>query len=195
MFKRKKTGSIICPSCGKLIGINDKECYYCGRRNPGMWGLTPILQRLGQDMGFVPLVTWGCILLYIATLVIDPRGIRMSGMSLLAPSHWSVFVFGASGAGPFFGYGRWWTVLSAAWLHGGVFHILFNLLWVRQLAPAVSELYGSSRMIIIYTAASIAGFLLSSCAGLFFGNMPIFFLRGATLTLGASAPIFGLHGA
>jgi rhomboid protease GluP len=119
----------------------------------------------------------------------------MRGWEMLSPSNRALFIMGASGAAPVFGYGRWWTVLSAAWLHGGLLHIAFNLLWVRQLAPAVSELYGPSRSVILYTFASITGFLLSSLAGLLLWNSPIPFLRGAMLTIGASAPIFGLLGA
>jgi rhomboid protease GluP len=195
MFKIKKTGSVLCPSCGRLVGVQDEQCFYCGRRNPGMWGLAPLIRSLGQDLGFTSLVTWGCVALYLATLLADPSGVKTSGISILEPSSRSVFMFGASGAVPVFVYGRWWTILSAAWLHGNVLHILFNMLWVRQLAPAASELYGSARTVIIYTVSSITGFLLSSCAGLLFGTMPIFFLRGAALTLGASAPIFGLLGA
>jgi rhomboid protease GluP len=194
MFKRRKTGSVLCPSCGQLVGIHDRECLNCGRRNPGMWGLAPILRRLGQDMGFTSIVTWGCVAIYVATLLADPRGIRMGGIfSLLGPSTKSLFLFGASGAIPIFGYDRWWTVLSAAWLHGSVIHILFNMLWVRQLAPVVSELYGSARTVIIYTIASAAGFSLSSLAGFVTGPIP--YIGGAQLTLGASASIFGLLGA
>lgn len=194
MFKRQRSGSVLCPSCGKLVGVHDSECLNCGRRNPGMWGMAPIFRRLGKDLGFTSIVTWGCVALYVATLIADPRGIGMGGMlSILEPSNRSVYLFGASGAIPIFGYGRWWTVLSAAWLHGNVIHILFNMLWIRQLAPAASELYGSSRTVIIYTASSVVGFLLSSLAGFIFGPIPI--LGGAQLTLGASASIFGLLGA
>jgi rhomboid protease GluP len=81
-------------------------------------------------------------------------------------------------------------VLSAGWLHGGALHILFNMMWVRQLGPAVADIYGAGRMVIIYTVACGTGFLLSSCLGLF--AIPLF---GAPLTIGASAPIFGLLGA
>ena len=81
-------------------------------------------------------------------------------MSFMAPASPALFLFGASGALPVFGLGRWWTVLSAGWLHGGVLHILFNMMWVRQLAPATAELYGPGRMVIIYTAGSIGGFAL-----------------------------------
>jgi rhomboid protease GluP len=160
-----------------------------------MWGFAGVLRKFGNDLGFVPLITWGCVALYIATLLVNPRGIGMSGMSILAPSTGSLFMFGASGAIPVFGFGRWWTVLSAAWLHGNLLHIVFNLLWVRQLAPATAELYGVSRTVIVYTVSSIVGFLLSSWAGLVFAASPIFFLRGASFTIGASAPIFGLLGA
>jgi rhomboid protease GluP len=191
----KKTGSVVCPSCGKLVGVQDQECWNCGRRNPGIWGFAPLLRKLGYDLGFTSIVTWGCAALYVITLLYDPRGIGMSGLDILSPSNQSVFIFGASGAIPIFGYGRWWTVLSAAWLHGSFLHILFNMLWIRQLAPATAELYGASRSIVIYTISSIAGFLLSSLAGFIFAGSSLSFLRGAGLTLGASAPIFGLLGA
>jgi rhomboid protease GluP len=159
-----------------------------------MWGFASVLRRMG-DIGFSSIVIWGCAALYLATLLWDPRSIGMNGLSILAPGGRSLLIFGASGAYPVFVLGRWWTVLSAAWLHGNLLHIVFNLLWVRQLAPAVAQLFGSSRTIIIYTISSITGFLLSSWAGLVFGASPIPFLRGAAVTLGASAPIFGLLGA
>ncbi len=148
---------------------------------------------MGNDLGFMSIVLWGCGALYVATLLVDPGGIRMSGMSILAPSTRALFFFGASGAVPVFAYGRWWTVLSAAWLHANILHIAFNLMWVRQLAPDVLELYGGGRLVVIYTVSSITGFLLSSWAGTFIGLPSM--LRGAAFTLGASAPIFGLLGA
>jgi rhomboid protease GluP len=66
-------------------------------------------------------------------------------------------------------------------------------MWVRQLGPAVADLYGGARMVIIYTIAGAAGFLLSSLAGAYMPPLPL--LRGAQFTVGASAAIFGLLGA
>ena len=196
MFRRQKTGSVLCTSCGKLVGVRDPVCWNCGRRNPGLWGFGPILRGLGRDLGFTSIVITACIILYAASLALDPRGVASGGLfNLFSPSMRSLFMLGASGAAPVFGFGRWWTVLSASWLHGSLLHILFNMLWVRQLAPDVVELYGAPRAVIIYTAAGIGGFTLSSCAGLLLGGMPIPFLRGAQLTIGASASIFGLLGA
>lgn len=160
-----------------------------------MWGFAPVLRKLGNDLGFTSIILWGCAALYLSTLLVDVKGIGNSGISILAPNIRSLFLFGASGAVPVFGYGRWWTVLSAGWLHANLLHIGFNMMWVRQLAPAAAELYGVPRMAIIYTISGICGFLLSSSAGLVFSATPLFFLRGAQFTLGASAPIFGLLGA
>jgi membrane associated rhomboid family serine protease len=195
MFKRQAGGSVLCPSCGKLVGVRDEVCYECGRRNPGMWGFAALVRGLGRDLGFVPIVMWGCGALYVCCLVVDRDNIRTSGLlSFLSPSIASLFLFGASGAVPVFGYGRWWTVLSAAWLHGGLIHITFNMLWVRDLAPATAAVYGPARTVLIYTAASVTGFLASSLAGAYLPFLPGF-LRGAGFTVGASASIFGLFGA
>ena len=56
VFQRQKTGSVVCASCGSLVGVNDETCYTCGRRNPGLWGFSPMLRRFGNDLGFVTLV-------------------------------------------------------------------------------------------------------------------------------------------
>jgi membrane associated rhomboid family serine protease len=194
---RQKTGSVVCASCGSLVGVRDEKCYSCGRRNPGLWGFGPVLRRFGNDLGFISLVIYGSAVLYTATLVVSlALGENIMGgslFSLLGPGSRSLFLFGASGAIPVFVYDRWWTILSAGWLHGGALHIIFNIMWVRNLGPAVGDLYGAARMIIIYTIGGACGFLLSSFAGAYIPPIP--FLRGAQLTIGASAPIFGLLGA
>ncbi len=202
MFQRQTQGSVLCPSCGNLVGVNDPQCFHCGRRNPGMFGFAAAIRALGRDFGFVKLVIGGSIALYIATLLIDFEGIQSGGLfNFLSPSTQALFLFGASGQIPVFELGRWWTLLSAGWLHGGILHILFNMSVVRTFAPATAELYGPGRMIIIYTISSITGFLFSSVVYEFLPWIPmgrllgILGLGGAHLTLGASAPIFGLLGA
>lgn len=195
MLNRQTSGSVVCPSCGRLVGVQQEKCPHCGRGNPGLWGYTRFFQSLGDDFGFVRLIIGACIVLYVLTLLVNPSGIGMGSLfSMLSPSMEGLFLFGASGAVPVFAYDRWWTVLSASWLHGGLIHILFNMLWVRQLAPATSRIFGAGRMVIIYLVAGAAGFVLSSFAGAYLGFLPSF-LRGAKFTIGASAAIFGLLGA
>src|SRR5262249_51594371 len=138
MFGRQTSGSVVCASCGYLVGVNDDRCYHCGRRNPGLWGFAPAVRRLGHDMGFVTFVTAACIVIYGLTLLFSSRNnIGMSGLDLLSPSSLALVQFGMSGASPVFQMGRWWTVLSAGWLHGSLLHIAFNLYAIRQFAPAV----------------------------------------------------------
>ncbi len=192
MFQRQTTGSVVCPSCGRLVGVNDAKCFTCGRSNPGLWGFAPLLQKVGLDFGFTQIVFSGCVAMFAVSLLSDWQNIGGGGLLFLSPSTRSLFLFGASGAFPVFGVGRWWTVLSAAWLHGGLLHIFFNLYWMRQIMPLVNEFYGAGRLIIIYTVSSATGFAATSFMGLVGLPGP---LGGATLSVGASAPLFGLFGA
>lgn len=187
---RKREGSLLCPSCGQLVGVNDDRCLSCGRLRPGMWGFAHLLRTDSPDMGFTLLVFWACGALYLACLAAQPDAI--SGM--LSPGSRALARFGASGAWPVFGLGRWWTVLSAGWLHAGVLHIAFNMMAVRDLVPLTAHLYGPARTVIIYTTASVVGFVASSSAFVFLPFLPDA-LRGGYLTLGASAAVFGLIGA
>jgi len=186
VFKRKREGSVICTSCGVLVGVNDPTCYNCGRRNPGLWGFAPALRALGDDLGFINIVTGGTVIMFVLSLVMSRQGTSIG----LSPSVPALMVLGASGSIPVFTYGWWWTVLTAGWLHGGLLHIFFNVLAIRQLGPGVANIYGAGRMVLIYTVAGVCGFTLSSVMGL----LPIPFF-GAPITVGASASIFGFLGA
>jgi rhomboid protease GluP len=194
---RQKTGSVVCASCGSLVGVNDDKCYVCGRRNPGLWGFGPVLRRFSNEFGFTGVIIYGCVGLYALSLLLTVLSgeslMRGSTFSILGPGQFAYEALGAAGAIPIFVEGHWWTVLSAGWLHAGALHILFNMMWVRQLGPEVAEMFGEARMIIIYTIASIAGFLLTSFLGAYLPIIPFF--GGAGYTVGASAPIFGLLGA
>jgi rhomboid protease GluP len=197
MLGRQTSGSAVCPSCGKLVGVKDENCWNCGRSRPGLWGFGRYLRRLGDDVGTTQIVIWGCGLLYVVSLVLDLSGVRFGGMfGFLAPSGASLVALGASGALPVLREGAWWTLLSAGWLHGGLLHILFNMLWVRQLGPAATVIYGPGRMLLIYLLSSVVGFAASAFGGVFFSFLS--FLMGGhpnSISVGASAAVFGLLGA
>jgi rhomboid protease GluP len=199
MLKRQTSGSCICVFCNQIISVDKSICPHCERKNPSLWGYSRSLRRLGSDLGFIQIVTWGCISLYLITLLIDYRNITIAntgtgiGFDLLSPSIFSLVIFGASGAYPVFGLGRWWTFLSAGWLHGSLLHIAFNLLWIRSLASEVAQAFGVGRLVIIYTFAIFMGCVLSSVTGYLFPGLPG--LQGAQITIGASGGLFGLLGA
>jgi rhomboid protease GluP len=194
LFNRKTEGSVVCPSCGSLVGVRDDKCYSCGRANPGLWGFAPAIRALGRDMGFVPFVIGTSVILYGLGLFASGGNIGGgSALTMLSPSTGALIWFGGSGAYPIFTLGNWWTLLSAGWLHAGVLHILFNMMWVRNLGPSAVEIIGPGRTMILYVVSGVSGFLLSSLMGAFGPQIP--FLSGANLTVGASASVFGLIGA
>ena len=194
MFQRRTTGSVVCPSCGSLVGVRDDKCYTCGRSNPGLWGFGPALRQIGVNFGFAQVVVGTCVTLWVITLLMSGSAIRVGSIfSALSPSQPVLFLFGASGAFPVFGIGRWWTVLSAGWLHAGLIHILMNMYWVWQMGPVMVDMLGPSRTVIIYTVGGVTGFALSSFAGAYLPALP--FLQGAGFTVGASASVFALIGA
>jgi rhomboid protease GluP len=190
---RKTSGSVVCPSCGSLVGVNDAKCYTCGRANPGLWGFAPLLRQLGNDMGFGSLVVGVCGLWYVLGLLTTPGGLAGGGLNFLSPAASPITAFAASGQEPVFIYGFWWTLLTASWVHGGLLHIIFNMMAVRNLMPSTVDLIGPGRTITIYILAGAAGFLLTSVVRMYFPFIP--FLSGASSTVGASASICGLLGA
>ena len=195
-MKRQTSGSVVCPSCGRLVGVNDDKCLECGRPRPGLWGFAGIFRNLGDDLGFTKLLLGTCGILYVLMLVTDPGAIGGGGLfNFLAPSGISALRFGSTGTYPVLELGRWWTVLSAAWLHGSILHIGFNMMWAYQLVPPVARLYGPGRAIIIYVGSGAIGFLTTTFAGFVPILSRVPFLQPAGLTLGASGAILGLLGA
>jgi rhomboid protease GluP len=122
--------------------------------------------------------------MFVLSLVLDPRmtGMAFNPLLLLSPADSSLFVLGATGTIPIDSYHRWWTLVSASYLHGGLLHIFFNMAAFRQLSAVVVREYGTRRMFAIYTLSGVAGFLVS-------------YLAGVALTIGASAGVCGLVGA
>jgi rhomboid protease GluP len=180
---RQRSGSSLCYACGKLNRVDASVCFYCGRRNPGLWGFGPAIGRLLGGLDFAALVTVIAVAAYVASLALDPRAAfaPRGVFDLLAPGGHALNALGMAGSFPWRA-GHWWTVLTAIYLHGSLLHILFNLLWIRQLLPDVEEVYGQARTIVIFTLSGAAGFLLSDAAG-------------NPFTLGASGAIFGVLGA
>jgi rhomboid protease GluP len=119
--------------------------------------------------------------LYFAISLIVGAGTGGLG-SFLSPGQASLMLLGATGTYPIDQFGRWWTLISANYLHGGILHIIFNLMALKQIAPWASTEYGASRMFSIYTLGGIIGYVVS-------------YLAGVPFTIGASAAVCSLIGA
>ena len=177
---RQTEGSLVCARCGKLIGINESECPYCGAWRPGLYGFAPALQRLvGNRLDLVSVILVACITLYAASLLLQPEAIFSGGlMSFGSPGRRALYQLGMT-SGIVFRDGWWWTLLTANYLHGSLLHIFFNMMWVRNLAPAATEVYGPARTFVLFNISGAAGFYLSN-------------VMTGYETIGASAGIFGL---
>ncbi len=188
---QNKTHAILCPSCGKLVSRNSEECYSCGYKKPGRVYANPaFLKFFTGQISYVQGILTVCIALYIIAMILNPAALlnfnRGGLFNILAPDFGVLIKLGMTGHLSYTSGAvvklPLWTNITAIYLHGSLLHILFNMLWLRQLGPAVEQLYGSSRFFLIFTIAGIAGFLLSSL----FSSIP---------TLGASGSVFGLLGA
>lgn len=92
-------------------------------------------------------------------------------------------VAGAPGA---FGVadGEHYRLLTAAFLHAGVFHVLMNMFALAQLGPVLEAALGRLRFTVLYVLSALGGSVLS-----YLLSQPF------QLGVGASGAIFGLFGA
>jgi rhomboid protease GluP len=82
------------------------------------------------------------------------------------------------------GEGRYETLVTACFLHGGIAHIALNMVALWQAGPLVERGVGSARMAPMYLVAGAFGNLLSVLYGWFGGT--------AVMTVGASGAISGV---
>ena len=176
---------MLCPRCRRLIDHGEARCPHCGLPLPGSLApLGGVLHRLHAPQDFVRGLIWVNAVLFVLSILFSAGGPRLSidPLTFLAPDTRNLVRLGASGTLPIDQMGRWWTLISASYLHGGLLHILFNMSALRQLALLIIREFGTYRMFTIYTLAGIAGFFTS-------------YLAGVPLTVGASAGLCGLVGA
>ncbi len=78
--------------------------------------------------------------------------------------------------------GQWWRLLTAMFLHAGIWHLFFNVYALFQLGPETERLFNRERFLVIY-------FL----SGLYAGLASYAFTLAPSV--GASGAVFGLVGA
>jgi rhomboid protease GluP len=177
--------SILCPVCRRLISLDEAICPHCGLKSPGLKARRDerFRQLIGHEYVVRNLIIAN-VAMFLISLLMSPlsSGLSFHPFHALSPSNQSLFLLGATGAIPIHRFHRWWTLLSANYLHGGLLHILFNMLALYQLGPLIIHEYGVSRMFILYSVGGVAGFWVS-------------YMAGVPLTIGASAALCGLIGA
>lgn len=123
------------------------------------------------------------IVLFLTALMIAPQAVNLSlsPTVFLSPATSVLYKLGASGTLPVFSEDRWWTLITANYLHGSLLHLAFNISALRSVGKTTIPIYGPSRFFLIYALGGIASMAVSSLAGI-------------PLTLGASGAICALIG-
>ena len=103
-----------------------------------------------------------------------------SGIESFAPP--DLLAWGAN-FGPAVAAGQWWRLLSSAFLHGSILHIINNMVLLGLLGGLLEKPMGTARLAVLYLLAGVGG----SVASLLW--------HPATVSIGASGAIFGLMGA
>jgi len=185
MSKTNNKNSLLCPGCRKLISRSAAVCPFCDLNNPASRFKNNIfISGITDAHQLITAIIAVNVAMFVLSILIDPRvgSLNFSPFNFLSPSNQSLLVLGSTGTIPVFQLHRWWSLLAANYLHGGLLHIVFNMLAIRQLAPLVISEFGINRTIAIYTIGGIGGFLISTLAGVRF-------------TIGASAALCSLIGA
>jgi len=180
-----KRHSLLCPNCKKLISVSEKRCPYCDTAHPAAWWKNNIWTRGFNNPDVLIKVIIGVnVGIYVLSLLLNPKGLgsAMNPLTFLSPSGQILELLGATGKIPMDAYHRYWTLVSANYLHGSILHIFFNMAAFRQLGLLVAREYGAYRMFVIYSLGGVIGFLVS-------------YLASVAWTVGASASVCSLAGA
>jgi membrane associated rhomboid family serine protease len=130
--------------------------------------------RVSSDTSRVSLtIVAANVLVFVVGLALGERELQARfGMIAGAPG-----VFGVAD-------GQYYRLLTAAFLHAGVFHILMNMFALAQLGPVLEAALGRVRFTVLYVLSALGGSVLS-----YLLSDPF------ALGVGASGAIFGLFGA
>lgn len=170
-----------CRGCGGPVTGDAPLCPACRTAPPASPRKTE--SGFSRSTSLITGIIWINALFFVIALALYPfRWDLSSPLNALSPSPRALFLLGATGTAPFLKVHRFWSLITAGYLHGSLLHILFNMIAVYHLGRISLMIFGTPKTFLIYTVSSIAGFGASLAA-----NVP--------LTIGASASVCGLIGA
>ncbi|SRR5579871_359994 len=175
----------ICPACRALVGSNETRCPFCNEF------ISP-LDRIGVrrvTSGFLPdfttthaLVAINFLLFGICLVAMMQSGNPIE--ALLGGFPGGLLVRMGANYGPaILFYHQYWRLLTGAFLHANLMHLLFNMWVLADVGQSVEEMYGSTRFITLYVWTALCGSLASYFWRYPYNNM-----------VGASGAVFGLFG-
>lgn len=175
----------MCPHCRAFIDPKARVCPYC-ENEVGKPSWTR--QETGSALrGLIPQTHFTTVIilalnfgLFVASLLLS---MKLGSESMMSIPVEVLVVFGAKYGPPMVRQEQWWRLVTAGFLHGGVFHILMNSWVLLDLGSHAEAIFGTPRYLVIYLVTSVFGFT----ASLFWSPM--------VPSIGASAAACGLIGA
>jgi membrane associated rhomboid family serine protease len=158
------------------VGIRCPDHANVGAGKPSPARTLQTMQRKGRALvAPATMVLIGInVLVYVVTAA-QGGGINLPGGQLFG--QWAL-------QGAAVSDGDWWRLVGAMFLHGSVFHLLFNMLALYWLGTIIEQALGTPRFLLVYFVSGLAG----SAGALWFSS-------AFAVTVGASGAIFGLIGA
>jgi membrane associated rhomboid family serine protease len=176
----------MCPHCGGLNSVDEKTCVRCGKNLPGAISGAARGMVSGVSAGGLPMTKLFiglCVAVFAFCVAMDQRlpfgltlGDSFRGSTLL---RFGTLPSRLASHEP-------WRLLSAVFVHFGLFHAGMNLLALRSLGRNIEPHFGSARFAILFVVAGVGGFWVSEQWYTWRGT--------AANTAGASGAIFGLMG-
>ena len=170
----------VCPHCGALVDRADAACLRCGTA-VGSWRGQALLRALGLVLpAWCPVTA----LLLAANIIWFALTVLCFGLrGLIEPDSAALVKMGAL-VPWYFWQGAYWQLITYGYEHGGLLHIIFNMVTLSQVGPFLERQFGGRRFFTVYTLALIGG-----------GVADVFYPRtGGALIVGASGALFGLIG-
>ncbi len=178
---------IVCANCGQLIPSHAPTCEYCGTASP-------LAQQIGEQRFLNDLFTRSApitpiligINFAIYLLMSFAAGGDVSQALFSGADRFTLLAFGAQN-NELLQSGQWFRLITPAFIHIGLIHLLLNSYVFWSVGPMVEKLYGSARFLGIYLLTAAGG-----CLASFINHSMKHDLVGASA--GASGAIFGLFG-
>ena len=180
----------MCPNCRALIDRGAGVCPLCGvpTKAPRSRASTAPGRVLG---GLIPVPSTATSVIVAVTIAVygitwfmtqNAASAELSASPSMGGIRGDVLVRMGAKYGPLIYAGQWWRLVTAIFLHAGLFHIGMNLWCLFDLGPAVESLFSTTKFVVLYLVTGVIGFILSLWWSPF------------GVSIGASGAILGLIG-
>src|SRR5579872_1844151 len=177
-----------CIRCGRQLpplSFGRKICQWCVQHEAAQRGEAvdeprqrvmpaPWVRRGESSISLTQILFGANVAVFLAMALASGNILEISGQ---------VSVHYGANFGPYTLSGEWWRLATYMFLHGGIWHIVFNMWCLWDLGALCESLYGRWTYATIYLTTGIAAGLASV------GWNP------GVMSVGASGAIFGLAGA